>query len=53
MRRAKRLRHVLVILLMTIGGIFIFLATNAWFGYVLVVLGIVIELIGVKLDHDQ
>jgi hypothetical protein len=53
MYTAKNKRHALVILLMTIGGIFIFLATNAWFGYVLVVLGILIELIGIKLEHSQ
>jgi hypothetical protein len=53
MYTAKNKRHALVILLMTIGGIFIFLATNAWFAYVLVVLGILIELIGIKLEHSQ
>jgi hypothetical protein len=53
MYTAKNKRHALVILLMTIGGIFIFLATEAWLGYVLVVLGILIELIGIKLEHPQ
>lgn len=51
MYKDKNKRRVLVILLMALGAILIFLATEAWAGYVLVVLGVVIELIGIKLGR--
>lgn len=44
-------RRVLVALLMIVGAIFIYLATEAWLGYLLVVLGVLVELIGIKLNR--
>jgi hypothetical protein len=51
MYKDKNKRRVLVILLMALGAILIFMATEAWTGYVLVALGVVIELIGIKLGR--
>jgi 1,4-dihydroxy-2-naphthoate octaprenyltransferase len=52
MIRNKNKRRLLVVLLMAVGAILIFLATEAWSGYLLVVLGIIIEAVGIKLDHQ-
>jgi hypothetical protein len=51
MLKNKKLRRIFVAVLMIMGAILIFLATEAMAGYLLVVLGVLIELISIKLGH--
>lgn len=51
MLRNQSIRRPLALLLVVLGAILIFLATNAWAGAALVVLGISIELIGIAIRH--
>lgn len=53
MLKKKSTRLLLSVLLILIGATLIFLATQAWVGVVLVVLGITIELVGIALRHGQ
>jgi len=49
MLKKKSTRRFLSVLLILIGAALIFLATEAWLGVVLVVLGIAIEIIGIAM----
>ena len=51
MIKDKKNRRVLVALLMIVGAILIYLATEAWLGYLLVVLGVLVELICIRLNR--
>lgn len=53
MLKKKSTRRFLSVLLILIGATLIFLATQAWVGVVLVVLGITIELVGIAIRHGQ
>jgi Zn-dependent membrane protease YugP len=49
--RKRRSRRVLASFLVVLGGVLIFLAPEMWVGVVLLVLGVVIELVGIGLEH--
>lgn len=47
------MRRALSILLILLGAALLFLATEAWAGGVLVVVGILIEAIAISMQHQQ
>ena len=51
MLTSRTIRQSLSALLVLLGAVFIYLATEAWVGAVLVGLGISIELIAIALKH--
>lgn len=51
MLRKRRSRRVLAAFLVVLGGVLIFLAPEMWAGVVVLVLGVVIELVGIGLEH--
>ncbi|MDZ4211468.1 MAG: hypothetical protein U1C59_07130, partial [Methylotenera sp.] len=53
MLKKKSTRRFLSVLLILIGATLIFLATQAWVGVLLVVLGITVELVGIAMRHGQ
>ena len=52
MIKNKRTRHGVAILLAVSGGVLMFLAPQAWIGAVFLGLGVVLEVIGIALEHD-
>ncbi len=51
MLKNPRTRRALAIALIVVGGVLIFLATEVWAGAVMLSLGVVIEVIGITLEH--
>lgn len=51
MIRNPRLRRTAAAILVVLGAILMFLAPEVWQGAVLLVLGIVLELLGIALEH--
>ncbi len=51
MLRKQSTRRFLAVLLVLLGAALLFLATEAWAGVLLVVLGVSIELIGIAMRH--
>lgn len=51
MLRKRRPRRVLAMLLVVLGGVLMYLAPEVWFGVVLLVLGVVVEAVGIALEH--
>jgi len=49
----KRTRHSIAVLLAISGGVVMFLAPQAWIGAVFLGLGVVLEVIGIALEHDS
>jgi Na+/phosphate symporter len=54
MIKNPRIRRTISIILLIVGGIFMFLAPqNAWIGFVLVGIGLLLEFISYGLRHDN
>jgi hypothetical protein len=53
MLRSKSIRRVLSALLIIIGATLLLLATPAWLGAGLVIMGLVLEIIGIRMQHQQ
>ena len=53
MLRKRRSRRVVAMFLVILGGVLIFLAPEVWMGVLLLVLGVVIELAGIALEHKS
>jgi len=51
MLRKRGPRRALAITLVVLGGVLIFLAPPIWGGLVVLALGVVVELIGITLEH--
>ena len=51
MSNNQTIRRIFAVLLILLGAAMIFLATNAWTGALLVVLGILIEAIGIAMKQ--
>ena len=51
MLRKQSSRRLWSVLLILVGAILIFLATEAFIGMILVLLGVVIELLGITIKH--
>lgn len=51
MLRRRRSRRVLAIFLIVLGGALMYLAPEVWFGLLVLVAGIAIELAGIALEH--
>lgn len=51
MLRKRRSRRVLAMFLVMLGGVLMYLAPEIWAGLVLLVLGVVVELAGIALEH--
>jgi hypothetical protein len=51
MLRKRRSRRVLALFLVVLGGVLMYLAPEMWAGVVLLVLGVVVELAGIALEH--
>jgi hypothetical protein len=47
----QRSRRVLAMFLVVLGGVLMFLAPEIWAGLAVLVLGVVIELAGIVLEH--
>lgn len=47
-----RRRRPLALLLIILGGALMFLAAEAWFGALLLALGVAVEAAGIRLDHS-
>lgn len=53
MLKNKSARRFLSVLLVLVGAALIFLATEAWAGALLVMLGVIIELIGIGIENNK
>ena len=51
MIKNRRSRRVLALFMVVLGGVLIFLAPEMWFGLVLLVLGVGVELVGIALER--
>lgn len=51
MLRKRRSRRALALTLIILGGVLIFLAPALWTGLTVLILGVVVELIGIALEH--
>ncbi|MDO9009532.1 MAG: hypothetical protein Q8K57_12900 [Thiobacillus sp.] len=51
MVKNRRSRRVLALFMVVLGGVLIFLAPEMWFGLVLLVLGVGVELAGIALER--
>jgi hypothetical protein len=51
MLHKRRPRRALAISLVVLGGVLIFLAPAIWAGLIVLGLGVVVELIGITLEH--
>ena len=52
MIKNRKIRRIVAIGLMVIGALLMFLATEVLAGVVMFILGIVLELFGIKLEHE-
>jgi hypothetical protein len=53
MLRKTHIRRPLSILLVVVGGMIMFFATETWIGILLLVLGVAIEIIGITLKQKS
>jgi hypothetical protein len=51
MLRKRRIRHVLALFLVCLGGVLIYLAPGDLAGLVLLASGVVVELVGIRLER--
>ncbi|HEX7970971.1 MAG TPA: hypothetical protein VF501_01940 [Thiobacillus sp.] len=51
MLRKRRSRRILAIGLVVLGGVLMFLAPEIWAGLAVLVLGVLVELAGIALEH--
>ena len=51
MIRNRRVRRSVVLVLMILGGLLMFLAPPVWVGAIPFALGIILEVVGVSIDH--
>jgi uncharacterized membrane protein YccC len=51
MLKKRRSRRVLATFLVVLGGVLIFLAPEMWVGLVLLVMGALVELAGIAMEH--
>ena len=51
MLRTRRTRRVLAICLVVLGGVLMAMAPEIWAGLAVLVLGVIIELAGIALEH--
>ena len=51
MLRNRRLRRVLALFLVVLGGVMMFLAPEVWGGLAVLALGVAIELVGIALER--
>lgn len=51
MIKNPRTRRASAVIMVVLGGILMFLAPEAWPGALVLVLGIVLELVGIALEH--
>jgi uncharacterized membrane protein YccC len=51
MLRKRRPRRALALFLVVLGGVLMFLAPPIWGGLVVLVLGVLLELAGIALEH--
>jgi type IV secretory pathway VirB2 component (pilin) len=48
-----RTRRVIAVILVVLGAILMFLAPEAWPGALVLILGVVLELVGIALEHSS
>lgn len=48
-----RSRRTLAILLVVLGGLLMFLAAEVWTGLLVLIIGVVLELVGIGLEHQS
>jgi hypothetical protein len=53
MLKSPRYRRPLAIFLVALGGVLMFLAAEVWAGVVLLIVGVVVELVGIGLEHQS
>lgn len=53
MIRNTHIRQAGAAILVTLGAILIFLAPEVWQGAVLLTLGVIVELVGIALEHNS
>jgi drug/metabolite transporter (DMT)-like permease len=53
MIKNPRRRRALSIALLVLGGILMFLAPEHWYGLVILVLGVLIEVLGIVVGHGE
>ena len=53
MLRKRRVRRMLAAFLVGLGGVLMFLAPDIWAGLVVLVLGVLIEIAGITLEHPD
>jgi len=51
MLRKRRSRRVLALVLVVLGGVIMYLAPEMWAGLAVLVLGVLVELAGIALEH--
>jgi apolipoprotein N-acyltransferase len=51
MLRKRRSRRVLALILVVLGGVIMYLAPEMWAGLAVLVLGVLVELAGIALEH--
>jgi hypothetical protein len=52
MIKNKRIRRTSALIMVALGAILMFLAPEVWQGALLLALGIIIELVGITLEHN-
>lgn len=52
MLRNPRFRRPVALLLVVLGGLLMFLAAEVWVGVGLLILGVAVEMIGIRLEHS-
>jgi hypothetical protein len=53
MLKSPRLRRPLALLLIVLGGVLMFLAAEVWTGVLVLILGVALEWIGIRLEHQD
>ena len=53
MLRKRRSRRIVAAILVVLGGVLMYLAPEIWAGLVVLVLGVLIELAGITLEHQD
>lgn len=53
MLKSPRLRRPVALLLIVLGGVLMFLAAEVWAGVLVLVLGVAVEWIGIRLEHQD
>ncbi|MGC2048128.1 MAG: hypothetical protein WA635_05915 [Gallionella sp.] len=53
MMKNPRARRAIAVIMVMLGAILMFLAPEAWPGALVLILGVVLELVGIALEHNN